>query len=183
METFLEINLIFLWIVALVNLILTITVVLSKNTKPLDSVGGLKKGEIAPDFVSNNLNGEEVNYSSYSGGEAVFLFVSPRCHACHDLIHNLRTMSTSDAYARGVNIVIVIDATIEEAKVWVENEKIQFPVLVAPRANNTFFNDYNIQGTPSYCHVNKHKKVESSGYPDMDKGLWEKITSSVIFDY
>ena len=179
METFLEINFVFLWIVALLNLFLTLALILKINAKSSNMDNGLKKGEIAPDFVSKNLQGNNVNLAAYDGWKAAFLFVSPRCNACHELLRKLKTVKTAEAKVMGIHIVLVIDATLEEAKEWVEDENIQLPVLVASKAETSFFDDYRVQGTPSYCLINENGKVEVSGFSDPNAGLWKKIISSV----
>ena len=51
-----------------------------------------------------------------------------------------------------------------------------FPLLLAPRTSNPFFDDYKIAHTPSHCFINPEGKVQASGLPVVRSGEWKALT-------
>ena len=60
----------------------------------------------------------------------------------------------------------------------VEELQLPWPVLIAPRAINTFFTDYNISATPSYCLFDVEGKVQSSGIASIQREVWKALINS-----
>jgi hypothetical protein len=72
--------------------------------------------------------------------------------------------------------------SVKTTRTFVRELHIQLPVLVAPRTNNAFFRDYNVVGTPFYCLVDEHGKIQAMGYPDLNvsRGVWKMLVESWI---
>jgi peroxiredoxin len=176
MEVILIVGLLLLWVIVIFNLFLTFALVRRLNhERPQARLEpGLSAGEIAPDFSVQTLSGETVTRSTYAGRKVAFVFISTHCTPCHDLMFQLESL-TSQATQAGVEVVLVSSDKQEETRAFIEQKKIHFPVLVAPREANTFLDDYRSPGTPAYCFVNAEGKVYSAGIPLVIGTVWREF--------
>lgn len=175
METLLIISSVLLWLVVLANVLLTLALVrrINANTpKPQ----GLPAGVSAPDFKAERLNGETVTLAAYTGlsHTIAFLFISTHCAPCRDI---LTTLKGHEAAARqaGIELVLVSGDEREDTEALRAEMELELPLLIAPRASNTFFTDYKISATPSFCLLNQQGKVQSSGIPSVQGGDWKAL--------
>lgn len=175
METGLVISMILLWIVVFCNMLLTLALIRRLNTGSRQT--GLWKGQIAPDFTAQTLTGESMTLQDYTGHPTVFVFISTRCGPCEQLLPELEELSPQ-AMQAGVNLVLVSNNQREETQDYARRKNICLPVLIAPRNENPFFQNYQIQGTPSYCSIDKQGKVQSAGYPNMTGGDWKALSDN-----
>ena len=181
MQTILVVSSILLWLVVLLNLLLTFGLVRRLNADQANgasaSTMGLKAGETAPDFTAQTLSGETVTLSSYAGRNVAFVFISTHCTPCHEILPSLALLAPRAARA-GVELVLVSSDEMEETHTFVEKEHISLPVLVAPIKNNAFMEDYKSMSTPSYCFIDGQSRVQSSGYPSLEWGGWKALADS-----
>lgn len=180
METVLIVSSILLWLVVLLNVLVTLALVRRVNatSTPRES---LKAGEQAPAFAAKMLDGETIALTSYTSTrkQTVFLFISTHCAPCRDLLAALRELVPT-AHQTGTNLVLVSSDGLEETVSLVEEMKLTLPVLLAPRQDNPFFNDYKVFGTPSYCHINEQGMILSSGYFSLQFGEWKALIETWI---
>lgn len=184
METVFILSSVLLWVLVLLNIVLTLALVRKVNSdggSGLNSVplprSGLEKGTSAPDFAAQNLHGETVTLAAYQGRAVAFLFVSPTCGPCHDAIPRYDALYTQ-ALSRGTELVLVSSGNGEATHELIGEFKLQMSVLVAPQPDNPFFTDYQVTSTPTYCLVAKDGTVQSSGHPSFQRGEWKDLAQS-----
>jgi peroxiredoxin len=181
-ENFLLVALIILWIVVLLNIILTLALVrrvnsLSQSTPGVSpAVGGLPLGAKAPDFTASTLEGETVTLARYSERPTTFVFVAPHCQPCHELIPSLQRLAQA-AHKAGAELVLVSDGSLAETQEMAHELHIEIiPLLVAPRDQNSFLQSYNISMTPTFCSLDEYGEVQSVGHPNQSNLAWQKLT-------
>src|SRR5690349_6062270 len=92
MEEYLIISSTLLWLVLIFNLTLTLVLIRRATKKPLKQEIGLNKGEKAPDFVAETLNGEKVTLSNYLGKRTAFIFFTTTCTPCQEYVPKLNEL-------------------------------------------------------------------------------------------
>lgn len=175
METWLFVSSLLLWVVVLLNLVLTLALVRRINSASGSSPAietGPPVGEKAPDFTATTLTGETVTLTDYAGHATTFLFVAPQCQPCHELI---KTLSLQ---AREVSseLALVCNGSRQEAETLARELDIHLPLLLAPRSENPFFESYKISATPSYCSLDEQGVVQAKGIPGPEERHWQNLT-------
>lgn len=171
-----------LWILLLLNILVTLALVRRLNAasrpntdgqlRPTDSrYKGLIPGQQAPDFTAETLRGESVTLASFAGSTVAFLFVGTHCQPCRDAIPSFERTQSRAAQA-GVELVLVSIDNAVQTRVFAEEVATSMRILVAPREENPFMSDYKTSITPSYCLIDQRGKVKSSGYPVIEQGEW-----------
>ena len=167
MQPILVTNLVLLWIVLLLNLLLTIALIRRFNDMDI----GLEKGSLAPDFQAETLTGETVKLADYARKAVSFIFISPHCSPCLEKIPKLNALAAK-AERAGVEMLLVnTDGDKAETAAFVEKHNVTLPVLIAPSESNSFARDYKADATPSYCILNQDSYVEAAGVFEPD---WEE---------
>ena len=181
METTLIVSSVLLWLVVLLNLLLTFGLLrrLKADSRPLTAPQQtkLKPGEPAPAFTALTVHGETVTFSTYAGRKVAFVFILANCAPCHQILPELQELEPKAARA-GVELVLVSGGELEETRALVEEEHIGLPVLVAPRSTASFFDDYKVAGVPAYCLVNERGSIQSAGHPLQEFEDWKTLTAS-----
>ena len=158
-------NLVLLWIVVLLNLLLTIALIrrFNKMSSFADMDVGLEKGSQAPDFQAETLTGETVTLADYARKAVSFIFISPHCSPCLEKIPTLNALAPKAKQA-GVEIVLVnTDGDKAETEAFVKKHNVTLPVLIASNEHSSFAHDYKADATPSYCILNQDSYVEAAG--------------------
>jgi peroxiredoxin len=167
LETGLVVSSVLLWVLVVLNLLLTLALIRRINASArAQKVDRLPAGTLAPDFTAQTLSGETVTRSTYAGRNVAFLFISPGCQPCHEMLPTFEALGPKAARA-GVDLVLVSNAEREATGALVD----QFHL--APVNTNPFAQDYKSTTTPSYCLVNEQGKVQSAGYPSLSGGAWK----------
>lgn len=165
---------IFLWLLVLVNVLLTVAIIRRLNhmsSMPPDLAEGLAKGSVAPPFSAETLSGEVVTLANYTRKAVSFVFISPHCGPCVDALATINTLATK-AHKAGIEMVLVsTGGKKQETAALVQKHQVTVPLLYAPYEENSFAHDYKADSTPFYCVVNQHSRVESSGFVGAG---WEK---------
>lgn len=158
-----------LWIVLLLNLLLTMALIRRFNlmsghlvTDPtIDE--GLEPGTPAPAFRAETLNGDSVTLSNYARRAVSFVFFSPHCEPCIEKLPALNALAPK-AKDAGVEMILVnTDGGREETANLMQKYNLKLPVLLAPFDSNPFAKDYKAMGTPFFCKLNRNGEVEASG--------------------
>lgn len=179
METVLVISSIFLWLIVLANVFLTLALIRRINAIPEHGPAfetGPALGTPAPNYIAMTLDGERATLDDYAGRPTTFVFVSPGCTPCQELLPSLKYLGPQ-AHQAGAELVLVSGGTLEGTKEMARGMEGQLPVLVAPREENTFFHDYNIKGTPSFCSLDEQGTVVATGRPSQSTPAWLKLTT------
>lgn len=181
METVLIVSSVLLWVVVLINLLLTLALVRRVNSgmqQPgaVPALSGLSKGDVAPDFSATTLQGETVTLGTYTGSDRLtaFIVIEPDCGPCREGLPTYKALYP-DARRSGVDLVLVSIGEIEATRELAGEFKISMPLIVAPRSENSFFTDYKVRGTPNYCLIDGDGKVLSAGHPFVQSGDWKAI--------
>jgi peroxiredoxin len=174
MQSFLVVSSVLLWGVVLFNLLLTLAVIkrVNDNNKQIHDMGmpdiGLKPGTQAPDFAAQTLDGETVTLANYKGRKVGFLYVSPHCSPCKEKIPFFQALYTNSQQIGLDWLLVSVAGTRDDTQAMIADFEITMPVLFAPRETNPLAQDYQANGTPSYCLVGEDGKVLLSGYPDTE---------------
>ncbi|MBU2611960.1 MAG: peroxiredoxin family protein [Chloroflexi bacterium] len=161
METILVVSSLLLWVMVLLNLLLTLG--LARRVRAaFPKMEMLKVGQQAPDFTAQTLQGENISLAHYAGKAVAFIFISPDCKPCLDELPRLEGLRPK-ARQFGAELVLVSDANATKTQSLVEEHRLDLPILIAPRENNPFFVDYKAMGAPFYCLVDAQGKVQANG--------------------
>ena len=179
MEQFLIGSSVFLWVIVVFNLFLTLALIRRLNTKSQisDLSSGLKKGELAPNFEAETLSGTKINLSTFANQAVTFIFVSPNCQPCREALPTYESLY-SKAKLLEIKLVLVVSSDIIRTQAFVNELNINLPVIVAPRETNTFLEDYNVRGTPSYCLIDETGTAQSAGFASSNSADWNGIVTS-----
>jgi methylamine dehydrogenase accessory protein MauD len=185
LETVLIVSSVLLWVVVLLNILLTLALVRRVNASSgsLNAAGvaeiGPTIGEQAPAFSGQTLEGAPVTLESYTGrGRAtMLLFISANCQPCRELLTTLGDLLPG-AQQTGTDLILVSSDEREQARALLTEFHLDIPVLLAPRESNPFFADYNITGTPSYCMIDDDGTVQSTGHPLPGLAAWKALTAA-----
>lgn len=180
MTTILIVSVVLLWIVVLLNLILTLALIRRTGLSPAPTTG-LKAGQQAPSFTAETLQGESVTLTStltsYPQRALVLLFVGPRCSACHEALPRFGELSPM-ASRSGVQFVLVSAGDRQQTQHLITGHTLGFPILVAPRDDNPFLQDYQVDLTPSYCMIDPQGMVRSAGHTSQSGGKWQALATT-----
>lgn len=177
MEIGLVVSNVLLWLLLLFNLALTLALVRRINDKSHSSsseIIGLETGQAAPDFSAQTLDGEKVTLSTYTGRKVAFIFISTTCAPCRTLLPELQLLGPQSAQ-KGVDLILICGDSLEQTQNYVSEQGINLPVLVAPRATNSFMENYKAIATPSFCFIDEHGKIYIAGYPKIEQGEWPAL--------
>jgi peroxiredoxin len=159
----------------LFNLFLTFAVVRRLNTQTQTArKTGLEAGQPAPNFTAITLSGEVVTRSTYAGRKTGLVFIGTHCGPCHEILPDLEALQPKAARA-SIEFTLVSIDSLDETRAFVEQHNVTLPVLVAPRATNSFMHDYQSDATPSYCFIDEQGIVQSAGYPSLYQGTWKAL--------
>ena len=178
METMLAISSLFLWLIVLANVFLTLALIRRLNRTGQSRLEiGLKAGTTAPDFTAQTLQGITKTLADYLGRAAVLIFVSPTCQPCRERLPMLQK-TAAEARASEVEFVLVSGGTLEETQAWNQEVDVQLPLLVAPQGRNPFFQDYQINRTPTFCLLGADGKVHGSNIVGQNLDGWKHLTKA-----
>ena len=98
---------------------------------------GSRRGQPAPPFEAQNIDGQTVTLDSFKGADVAFLFLSPSCKPCVEKIPAL-----NDYYRRGTAngmemVIVNVDHHISP-ETFAQRHEIQLPILWAPQISNPF---------------------------------------------
>jgi peroxiredoxin len=174
LETLFIINAVLVWFVLLFNLLLTLVIIRRANAtnqvkeeERLEE--GISVGIAASDFQAELLDGASLSLASVAGQPLLLLFISTGCKPCRELLTRLTTASLQT----NRTLLIVSRDDADQTRELVREFQIPFPVAVAPEDTTTFFKDYNISLTPSYCLVDEKGLVQSSGVASANLNKWK----------
>lgn len=167
-------SVVILWVLVLINLVLTLAIVRRLNRGSQRRVETLRWGQNAPDFTATTLNGNTVSLASYAGHDALFIFVSPTCGPCQEALPLYESLAPVAART-GVETVLVSTSTRDETLTMAQRAHLNMPILVAPAGENPFMQDYKVMGTPYYCLVDANGKVKRHGHASVGSPSLEEL--------
>ena len=182
LQPLLIMSIVLLWIIVLLNLVLTLGIARRLNTMSSTShdpiaENRLQPGDPAPAFTAETLDGQRVSLETYADQAVAFHFLSTQCEPCREVLPDLLTLAPL-AWQAGVQFVFVVLDDVQNTRAFVEEYQIPSPVIVAPRLGNdytktnAFAQAYKSTSTPSYCLIDEEGLVLSTGHPRI--GDWKK---------
>jgi peroxiredoxin len=182
LQPLLIMSIVLLWIIVLLNLVLTLGIVRRLNNTSLPghdpiAENRLQSGDPAPAFSAETLDGQQVSLETYAGQAVAFHFLSIHCEPCREVLPDLLTLAPL-AWQAGVQFIFVVLDDAQNTRAFVEEYQIPSPVIVAPRPGNDytktneFAQAYKSKSTPSYCLIDEEGLVLSAGHPRT--GDWKK---------
>lgn len=168
METTIGVNIVVLWIVSLVNVLLTIGLARRLNSA-FPKRETLKVGGAAPDFVAHRLDGGEARRADFASKRVVLAFLSPHCEPCREQAVQVNSLRET-AVNYGTEIVMVSDADSDVTRRFIAELDLSVPVLLGLKE---FFDAYKAMNTPAYCLVDEEGRIRatSSGFYSFKREL------------
>lgn len=180
MDNFFTFNAVLVWIVLVINFLLTLALIRRVNSTTevasLQEPEGLQIGQDAPFFNAPDLNGTVVSINDCSGKDLLLLFVSPNCKVCRDSMPAYKK-GFKKAKQKDISFFMVSDADKEETRVFVEELGIEMPMLLASNSENDFLDKYKVTSLPMYYLINSQGKVQTYGFPSLNPFKWENLFS------
>jgi peroxiredoxin len=168
-------SILLLWIIVVVNLLLTLAVIRRTSVVPQPKKKGqLRVGQPAPDFTAKNLKDEKVTLNNYLGRQTAFLFISPTCGPCRQDMPGFEALQPKAAHS-GVELVLVSSGGSRETQAFIEELNVTLPVLIAPPPESSFFSDYKVLATPFYSVIDAKGNVQVTGHPSLEWGGWKAL--------
>jgi len=114
-------------------------------------------GDMAPDFISKDVNGKAVKLSDYKGNVILIEFWATWCPPCRELAPVLDKLY-GKYKDRGFVILAVTNEDRDIVKDYVKEHKMKYPVLIV---TDETIKQYGIIGIPVSFLVNKEGKIVS----------------------
>lgn len=134
---------------------------------------GLPPGQPAPAFSAPSLSGEMLTLHHYRGQKVLLLFIAAHKLCRAHLPFYLSQLAT--AGSTGPTVVCVSADELARTRAFSEELRLTVPVLVAPRGQNAFLDDYHVLGTPAYCLLDEQGTVLAAGLPSEYDRSWQKL--------
>jgi hypothetical protein len=174
MTQLLIVSLIAVWVVVLVNLLLTLRLLTwighwnTERRRLIEARPQLTVGAPAPDFRATTLDGRPARLRDFADRRVAFIFASPTCDTCRSEMPMLVRLAPAAKRNERVELVLVSSAGKGETRAWLDAMRDQdglevtLPVIVAPSDQSRLIHDYNPNGsTPFFCLVDEHGRVEA----------------------
>lgn len=156
-------------IVMALVVIMIVTFVQNQNEKnnaiDEDKLGkevGIDKGQYAPDFTLETLDGEKLTLSDLQGKKVILNFWATWCPPCKQEMPHLQNYYKDYAKKENVEIVAVNltynNQTIDQVKQFIESYKITFPIplMENPKLGQT----YEVLTIPSTFFIDTKGRVQ-----------------------
>ena len=139
-----------------------------EDNSPSDEVG-LDKGQIAPDFELETLDGETVKLSDYRGKRVMLNFWATWCPPCRAEMPDMqRFHEDKDVVILAVNLRETESST-EKVKNFLEERDLTFPVLLDE--STVVANQYQIQPIPSSFLIDSSGRIHNKAFGALNYDL------------
>jgi methylamine dehydrogenase accessory protein MauD len=118
---------------------------------------GLKPGRKAPDFTLCGVDGSEYSLAHYTGRRVLLVFVQANCGPCHEVVPSLNRLHRSGE----LQVLVVNNAELEEAREWAVEVHAEFPVLAQDKLEVS--KKYEVFATPFAFVIDERGAIASSG--------------------
>ncbi|NOK58999.1 MAG: hypothetical protein GFH25_541218n30 [Chloroflexi bacterium AL-N10] len=188
MDDIMSISFMLLWVLVLILLGLNLRMIrwfraIDELQKKADTSEEIAVGTPAPDFRAQLLDGTSISLTTFQNRSVAFLFVSPNCGACHEMIPMLLRLAPLARENAQVEFMLVSDADVNATNAWMEaiadvrNVVIDLPIVVVPRGSSPLLELYNPRGyTPYYCIIDTTAIIQARGSIGRDE--WHSLRKS-----
>jgi peroxiredoxin len=161
------------WLVALVNLTLTLAIIRQLNLRHSnDVISGLKPGTEAPNFQATTMTGTAVSMSDFRSRPSLFVFVSPNCGPCRAMLPRLGELQRLGTNA-GSYLVLFSSGTAQATADMLDRTEFAGTVVVAA-PETEIFRKFSLVSTPHYAYI-VQGIVRERGVPDDQSPTWLSI--------
>ncbi|GAB4581599.1 MAG: hypothetical protein Fur0022_43480 [Anaerolineales bacterium] len=171
MDSILVVSSIFLWIFVLFNFILTIAFAQRLNNS-LGIEERLKVGQNAPDFVAEDMDGQQITLSNFRDQVTLFIFISPHCSPCRAILPKLEGLKDSILNSN-INVALVSDGEKSDLQIIIDQAKV-FESVIYDREGN-LQKKYKVSGTPFYCVIDQLGKVIETDFLDQELNVFHRL--------
>lgn len=167
---------ILLWVVVLLNLLLTIGLIRRVNATAAAPGAalppGLPAGTELPEATVTRLDGDEVPLRSVAAGPSVLLFLSPSCEGCRDQLPAVREVLGATAGLRAVALVAAADPG--EAAAY-QDELPGVTVVTAAGGGGDALGRLQVHSFPMYYTVDASSRIAANAFTPA--GLSDAVAS------
>lgn len=145
---------------------------INSNEEVSDLVVGLRKGNIAPDFEIETLNGERVKLSDYRGKRIMLNFWASWCGPCRAEIPDMQKFYEQKEEDIEILAVNLVDSRSDEAEnvgPFVKDYELTFPVLLD--WGNIVAGIYQIQPIPTTFLIHSDGRIHNIAYGPLNYEL------------
>lgn len=140
---------------------------------------GPKKGQSAPEFELNNMDGEPVTLTELrKKGHVLVVFWSTQCHVCHAMLPLFKQIH-ADYVDRPVTLVAINVGWEDHNSVetYVFEHDVPYLVLNQDEKKAEVARDYQLRGTPTIELIDPQGQVVFRGHriPDLDHYLRQEV--------
>jgi peroxiredoxin len=123
-----------------------------------------QRGDLAPDFSTLTISGEEISLSDFRGKYVLLNFWGSWCQPCYTALPDLWEAYEEFSDDDFAIIGIALESSEETATTFIESYKIKWPnVVELVDSEQTIIKSYNVQGYPSYYLIDKEGKIAEFG--------------------
>jgi methylamine dehydrogenase accessory protein MauD len=119
---------------------------------------GLKPGAKAPDFTLPNVTRGEVSLGAFAGRKVLLVFVQTGCAPCHAIAPELNRFAARN---ESIQLLVINNATMDEARKYACEVNAQFPVLVQEKWSLS--KRYEVFATPYGFLIDEQGHVAAKG--------------------
>lgn len=119
--------------------------------------GGPQIGSLAPDFTSEDLNGNKISLSDFRDQKPVLLvFWATWCGFCAKELPDLKTFTKE--HQNDVQVIVISSGEVKSTIVdYVKEKEINFMMLLDEQKE--IWNSYLVRGTPNHFLIDKQGKI------------------------
>ncbi|MCA1011899.1 redoxin domain-containing protein [Halobacillus halophilus] len=130
-----------------------------RSTEPENGKTGLEKGQQAPDFTLQTLEGEEVSLSDYRGKKVMINFWATWCPPCRAEMPDMEKFyQNEDIVILAVNLTET-ESGLKEVQEFRDEFDLSFPILLDKKVEVA--NKYQINPVPTSVFVDEDGKIDS----------------------
>jgi hypothetical protein len=164
-----------LWAIVLTNLLLTLAIIRRLISDPSRAQPGLRVGEPAPDFSADTLTGNRVTLAGLQSRTAV-VFLAPGCRPCVEALPEYLRLAALAKFS-DTDLLVVSGGDAASTRQMLAEARVSGDIVVAPRSDNRFFDEYKISSTPQFVLI-ENKRLLKIGAPFTPARDWKTLVDS-----
>ena len=125
------------------------------------------------------MNGDRVSLSDYYGQNVLLVFGNTRCPHCRARIPLLNALNAQQGFEAYKVILIALGASESSADRYIEENNIQFQVLLDPQRHTS--RTFGIQKVPEVFVINPEGVIKYSG-PEQGQVIWYRLAENIEND-
>lgn len=153
---------------------------IAESTKDLQLEEGLFKGDVAPSFSLENMDGDLKSIKDYKGKIVFLNFWASSCSLCAEELYTLEGFYRENQ-EEAVVIAVNLGKEKQEVDEFIKDYNLSFPVLLD--LQQEVANTYGIQSTPTTYVIDKEGIIRNIHLGPMDRGKIETYQQEALKKY